>query len=254
MNIKFNLMWPFAFVIMSLSLSCAAPLPVFILNPVDENVPWTMGKRFVKLSNDRIEMRLAFDRTLYDQLVFDAQFINRSSDTIMISPEKFYYCNLVIHKGEEKFAPGKIYAIDPEAQIIFADVQSAKEQADYTNSQTLQLIDAVVDLTGDIVTAGQRKTKEEIREEREEDLERQLDDVATEQEHETATYNINSLRNRWANTAVRKTSLPPNHTISGKIYFPAVKESNKLISANKVKFYFPLQDSAIVVTYKRHIY
>lgn len=71
--------------------SCVTPRVVSQLTPEAAEGHYEMGREYISLKNDSIEVELGFDGMHGENLVFDFVVINRTPQTLAINPSDFYY-------------------------------------------------------------------------------------------------------------------------------------------------------------------
>lgn len=86
MTVFYKLAIPFL-----LLTSCVAPRVHTQIIPDAPEGNFAMGREYISLSNDSIEVELGFDGIYGEQLVFDFVVINRSPFELTINPSDFYY-------------------------------------------------------------------------------------------------------------------------------------------------------------------
>jgi len=215
--------------------SCyVAPNPIFRLQTIDNEHEkfWLNGKEYSNLVGDNYEVIIAYD-DVYDGLVsVDVEISNNDSVAIDVSSKLFtaYYLDYNQNKLK-KYA--RQDAIDPEVQILETDKNQSKENARYAQKSGMKALSSLFELTADIAAIGKEKTKTEIEEEIQEDINKELQDINDENYHNTVESNISNEKYMWAFTALRKTTLPPDFNVNGKIYFPFISHCRYL----KIVFY-----------------
>lgn len=132
-------------VIVLLLTSCAAPRLVIQLIPEAPEGNYEMGREYISLSSDSIDVELGFDGMHGDNLVFDFVVINRTSNELSIDPSDFYYVVLdSVSADSSKFPPRM--AIHPERILHHYDeTLETKQEAKNVNS-VLGFLDAGIGL------------------------------------------------------------------------------------------------------------
>jgi hypothetical protein len=217
-------------VMMFLILMCAwimacfvSPNPVFRLHTVsdEKEVIWLHGKEYSKLTGRDTDVILAFDEVDKFIVSFDAEIINRGSESMLVSSELFtaYYL-------DEKYVEIKNIsrqpAIDPEDKLLQLDKALSKEDARYAQESGNKSIASFFDLAADISSIGTENTDEEKEQEAEEDMNEDIQNDKDENFHTGVITNLSGEKDRWQFSALRKTTLPADHSVDGKIYFPLI--------------------------------
>ncbi len=208
-----------------------APLPTFVLDPAEDNSVWLNGKPIMTKSIDGIDVAVSFAETDDIYLVFDLDIKNRSHETVLVEPERFFYRSLAATKyhyrglktprDTVKETRYPTYALNPEVQLLQLDRQIAREKADRETSEGLDLFIDIVDLAADIATIDEPKTDEEIRDEEEADFERDMTRKAEAAEYRETIRDLGDYRRYWSTVTLRKTTLAPNQSVKGRVYFVA---------------------------------
>lgn len=213
----------YVLIVFALSLtilfSCyVAPKPVFRLKPVAENQTWLFGKEYVTSCNDSVEIALAFDRVMGTNYVFKVEIINKTRRNMLIQPEKCFYVAEIAQVNGVR--TDTVWAIDPENEILKVDKQMSRTFASYKSTQGTYSFLSVLDLVSDVATVGSKKSDEEIKAEKLDDVEQELAELSNEVRYEKKFSTLNEIRNEWEFKALRKTTLPGGYGIQGRIYFP----------------------------------
>ncbi len=225
-------------------LSCyVSPSPIYKLNPVSENKFWLFGQEYTKATNENIEIAFAFERMIDGNLIFDIEITNISDQTILISPENFYFYPMHSIDDSTSNQNNKIFAIDPEMKLHEIDSKMSKETARYKSSDDTYNAISLLDLISDVSTIGKKKTEEEVEKENKEDSDREDNKNVRDENYKNKIYDLNTLRDEWELSTIRKTTLFPNTFIQGRIYFP-FRTNTKYI-----KIYAPLKDDLLTFVF-----
>jgi len=213
---------------MTILFSCyVAPKPVFRLKPAAENQVWLLGKEYVTSCNDSVEIALAFDRVMGTNYVFKVEIINKTRRNMLIQPEKCFYVAEIAQVNGVR--TDTVWAIDPESEILKIDKQMSRTFASYKSTQGTYSFLSVLDLVSDVATIGSKKSDEEIKAEKLDDVEQELAELNNEIRHEQNITNLNNVRKEWEFFALRKTTLPGGYEIQGRIYFPTHQLAKSLV-------------------------
>jgi hypothetical protein len=218
-------------------VSCyVSPSPIYKLNPISDNTFWLFGQEYTKSTHKDVEIAFAFERMIDGNLIFDIEITNISDQTILISPENFYYYPMQSIEDSISNQNNKIFAIDPEMKLHEIDSKISTETARYKSSSDTDDAISLLDLMSDISTIGKKKTEEEVEKENKEDSDREDNKNVRDENYRNRMYDLNILRDEWELSTIRKTTLMPNTFIQGRVYFP-FRTNTKYI-----KIYFPLED------------
>jgi len=213
-----------------ISLFCTGcfvtPRPVYILEPAQETGVWLMGKQFFHSRTDNFKIALAFDQVNYNDYQFQVEITNTGSQPFIISQENFY---LVAYKEiNQHVFIDTFLAIDPEQEILELQKDQSREYASYQSEKANNSLFSFLDLALDIASIGEPKTEEDILREENEDLQRDVDELETELDHEVEIKSLNNDFDRWQYKSLRKTTLPQGYLIRGKIYFPLLEKAKSI--------------------------
>lgn len=242
-----------AFAALLLYFIGCAPLPTFVLDPADGNSTWLHGKQIVSKSDGSFAVAVSFEETEGTNLVFDVNIKNLSDTTALIEPEKFYYRGLALKKDSLYESRYPSYALDPEFQLLQLDRQIAHENANRETSEGLDLFVGLLGVAADIATINEPKTEEQIRNEEEAEFEREMTSKAEAAEYRQTIRDLNDYRSYWKRVTLRKTSLGPNQSVSGKVYF-AAKPFPPMKRMKMIKIYFPVGDKQYDFLFNRTKY
>jgi len=221
------------------------PAPIFKLKPQTNNLEWYKGKEIATLTNDSVSVVISFDRSLNDDYLFDVDITNYSEKTLLVDPEKFNYKTISgIKKQNELFTATA--AKDPEKIILnlqksYSQHKSKMETQAMMYSlgyflqfagQTKALVTNDVELSKHIDHQSHKMKEDEL-----------VDDIQNQKISES----LNNSSYIWEILALRKTSLYPNESISGKVFFP-VNES-----AQTLEFSFPIGEQELKILFKQEV-
>jgi hypothetical protein len=134
-----------------------------------------------------------------------------------------------------------VYALDPERQLQGLDVQIAQANATYETNSGLNAAAGLLQIVGDVATIGQKKTREQLRQE-----DRSSRELEESQENNNLNYSLQSAslaeqRAYWQTAALRKTTLFSGSAVGGKVRIPFSKGTTKMyliIPIGTSRFYF----------------
>jgi hypothetical protein len=231
-------------------VSCSAP-PVLRLSPLADETEWLDGREYARSSAGDIEVAAAFESLDETFVVFDVEITNLSAQAVLVSPEKFYALPLASPQdtvGLLAANHASNFAVDPEIKLLDIDKQMAREQASYATSTGIDAAVSLLDLVITVATIGTEKSEEEIKEEERARRENQIAHQEREIDHNNRLAELKNLKEKWQSTTLRRTTLNPNQTLFGKVYFPANSQ------ARYVKLYFPLGEAEGQVIFEQKKY
>lgn len=221
------------------------PESILKLEPQNNSNDWFKGKEIVTLSNDSVRIRISFDRSQYKDYLFEIDIENISEKNILVEPEKFSY---KMKKGNIKYGDTlkSVYAKDPEKVILELQKANSIHQSNMETQamiyslgyflqfagQTKALVTGDTELSERVYDQTRRTKKNEL-----------IDDISNNRISES----LNNSSYIWEILALRKTTLYPNESISGKVFFP----TNDL--AKSLEFSFPVDQYELKLLYNQEI-
>jgi hypothetical protein len=226
------------FVAIVLIQSCSAPKNIIKLEPQTENTKWLFGQPFAIDSLYGIVYEVGFDRLQDNEYWFDFHITNRSNLPILIDPLHFSYEAYDSLLNVQTMEP--VTAINPEDELIEIDKGLARTDARAKNHVGISLIAAGVDIATGIATLSDDNPRNDhFRTHLFEDAQ------VGRMENQFEAENLNQLRDAWANTTIRKTTLDSNHAMYGKVFFKAIP------GAAFIRLLLPVDDDLIEMDFKQ---
>lgn len=220
--------------------SCSAPKALVKLQPSDEEVKWIYGQEFAKDSVNGIIYEVAFDELIKPNYLFDFDITNRSNLEFEIDPKGFFY--LPLNDSLQPITEQMIFASDPETEILELEKGIAKTEARRKNNFLLSLVAIGIDFTTAAVTVTNDNPNDDyVRT----DLFNlvQADNIVNEFKAES----LNELRDSWANSTIRKTTLEPSYSMQGKVFFPSYE------GASYIQMFLPVDDQFVQILFQQKL-
>jgi hypothetical protein len=232
--------------VLFLLVSCYVPsYKVYNLSVKHDDAIWLNGKELVKLAENNVEVIVNFDHVEHGIVSFDLSIANYTDEAILIIPEKFY-CSVTSHRDARPSVSTEeeiIYALNPEAMILNYDKQIERNYAQTKSDNRTELLFALFDLAEDI--HNKDKKDEEIEQQKIEREEREEMYDKSEKKYITNMNQLKNERNLMQNQALRKTTLLPDHKISGKLYFQIPHSTLAL------QLVLPIEDRNLKLEYEK---
>ena len=190
--------------------SCFSPQPILQLELATEPSSWFYGKEVLTREYDSLRVSLIFEQWAGNELVFATEIINRSSDTVLVAPETFFY---EAFRNDTSQYSTVTPALDPEREILEIEKAIAWERADRRNAFAFDVALAAAAITAQVATAAIS------------DGEGYYDSGSSVGFYFGGTDDgrdvpfLNHLRQQWMYQALRKTSLPPGRAMRGNVVF-----------------------------------
>jgi len=221
------------------------PESIIKLKPDVEKTEWYKGKEIATIENDSVTIKVSFDRSQNNDYLFDIVIENNSERTFLVEPEKFNY---KMKSGKIKYGDtlNLVYAKDPEKVILELQMASSIHQSNIETQAMIYSFGSFLQFAGQTaaLARGDEKLSERIdnqtRRMREDEL---VDDINNNRISES----LDNSSYIWEILALRKTTLFPNESISGTVFFPI----NEL--AKTLEFNFPLNQSSLKLLYFQEI-
>ena len=118
----------FSFLLL-LCWSCMAPRVLTKITPEAPEGHFAMGREYISLGSDHIDVELGFDGMQDENLIFDFVVHNTTSDTLTIQPSDFYYVLLDSANAESSLENARM-AVPPEKVMMYYDktLENRKEE------------------------------------------------------------------------------------------------------------------------------
>lgn len=196
------------------------PRPVIRLEAGQE-VIWNAGRQILHAADSSFSIALMYEKVDSDQYRFQVEIANHDRQTVLISPENFYYT----YKSSETV---RVPATDPESEILELEKKYSRDYASYqTNSGNNSLL-ALFNVVALVATIGEEQTEEEELQTEINNLKVENADLENELElNKNQTQYMNGLT-FWEQKALRRTTLPPGTSVSGLVFFPVKLRSSHL--------------------------
>ena len=199
-------------------LASCVPAPIVRMQAEDNQAnEWNYGKQVVVNRSGGFEARVFFDTYTKKYLIFDVEIINRSEDTVLVSPEDFY---LEANTGATTH---NRYALDPESEILNVEIKRSRQEA---NSKTAALIAGTAVVAGAIaVAASDNDSSSSGNDDNDVDvIPFTYIDVSPVVPPVIATA-LPPDRLFWEDYSLRKTTVPPGYKVVGKVVFERFDEA-----------------------------
>ena len=243
--------------------SCHSPVPISKLKANSTETIWNYGREYTVNESNNITTFVAFERSYDEFLIFNVEVVNNSETSVLISPEESYYIP-VYNKHDNIMFDGvydwemykdsidhvvcwdyKLFSIDPEEKLLEIDMNISRGEAEQKNQATYNIIAASLDVAAGVAIAASDNTSDEdvdewfdLAAERRE--ERRIDEINLQ----NSIVSFKDNRNYWESRVLRKTTLIPNYSINGKVFFPRERCATDYI------FYFSIGSDVLKIEYK----
>ncbi len=217
--------------------SCYGPKNILKLQPQEKNIgKWLYGQQFVADSLNGIIYEIGFSRCQDEQYWFDFSVTNHSNLPILIDPSQF---RMIAYNGYRK--PIKeIAALNPENEILNIEKSLVKTDYREANHTGLSLLAASIDVATAVSTATDDNPDNDF-------LQTHLFEgvQAGREVNAFKAADLETKKEAWENSTIRKTTLEPSYKIQGIVFFPAVRE------ASYVKLSLPVDTNSVEINFEQ---
>jgi len=222
--------------------SCVAPRVSTQIIPEAPEGNFAMGREYISLSNDSIDVELGFDGIYGDQLVFDFVVINRTPYELTVNPSDFYYVVLDSASADTSKLPPRM-ALHPERVLHHYDeTLEARAGAKKTNSIFGILeagFDILISASAFIATDNPAYIADGVFS----TLGTAQHYVSQDKEIQENMALIEEEKDLVKEEIFRTCHLPPGKVISGYVYFPQDAD------ADCYMFCYPIEDQLFQFVY-----
>ncbi len=225
------------------------PDPVYRLRAQapDSTSFWDQGEKVVTHTVDSLQVAVSYARTTDEGHKFRLAFVNRSSDPVTVDPLGIY--GVVTEKLSEeervqvsRYDDGKsdyvvrrdtlptadtLYARNPEQVLLEIDKEQSREEAEAEEAAGLNALSATLDAVSGIADPPQ--TSEERAADAAEDAEEEQEQAERRARRQRRRASLQRRRTRWAQSALRRTTLSPGMRQSGFVVVPVDPDAYTLV-------------------------
>lgn len=209
----------FGLLVSALLIASCAPRPIVRVNPSTAGGVWLWGQHFVFDTTSNVHVYIAFDREFSNnELAFSVEYVNVSNEPFLVDPSQIQVIASPINSA--KYQEKTYYAIDPEQQLLETDMAISRSEAQSKNSA---IVAAIVLGAGIAQTVSDENNNASYEKQA---LHQNMAVAGADLAQATsvaADFNVMRLSNSrqiWETQTLRKTTLPPNMSIQGRILIP----------------------------------
>jgi hypothetical protein len=224
--------------------SCTAPRVVTTITPEAPEGNFAMGREYISLSSEDLEVELGFDGIYGTNLVFDFVVINGSSESLTLQPDDFYYVLINSPTADSSMLPPRM-AVKPDKVMLNYDKLIEDKQGQKKANSFLGILDAGMGLlttTAAIITTenpayladglfGLFGTADYY--------------VSQDKQIKSEMELINEEKELVNEEIFRSCQLGPGEVASGYVYFPKHSDTEYYM------FCFPVKDQLFQFVYKQ---
>lgn len=220
------------------------PAPLYEYEPIDDVSFWDNGQDYIVKETDDITLTVSSDRAGREEAGFYVNVYNRTESVFLLDPYDFSI--LYLAADTSTVIDEHLHAVNPEERLKEIDQMASQEEADFKTDKAVHFTFNIIDFIGDIASIGSRSYGE-VLQDVSNDLERQELMEIREYEHGEIMEQYNQNILFWSQTVLRKTTLGPNNSADGLVFFPINPK------AKFVKLIIPAKDITFEVIYKQNV-
>jgi predicted house-cleaning noncanonical NTP pyrophosphatase (MazG superfamily) len=226
---------------------CIPPEPVITLTPAEQEVRWECGVGLMDKYDKGVSILAGFIENDNGLLSFDVTIKNESQHSVLVDP-KYFEC-----QPHSKYEPGSsrqeqsgilAHAVDPEIKMQQLDSQLAEEHANFQSSNSIAAVGTMLDIVSHVASIFSPLTDEqrEVHRRQDEDTKVRMDDQQAR--HISTVEWLRQEKSFWQTQPVRKTTLLPQESIRGRVFFHLQK-------AKFLKLGYPIGEAYIEMWFKQ---
>jgi hypothetical protein len=236
-------------VLFAVGLTGCSPDPVYRLRAQapDSTSFWDQGKQVVTHTVDSLQVAVSYARTTNEGHKFRLAFVNRSSHPITVDPLGVYAVVTEKLSEEERVQISRyddgstdyvmrrdtlstadtLYARNPERMLLKIDKERSRVEADAEEAAGLDALSATLDAVSEIADPPQ--TPQERTADAAEDAEEDREQAERRARRQRRRASLGRRRARWAQSALRRTTLAPGMRTSGFVIVPVDPRAYTLV-------------------------
>ncbi|MFV0378449.1 MAG: hypothetical protein ACK5JD_14240 [Mangrovibacterium sp.] len=206
------------------------------LQPKDKIERWQSGEEMAVDSTYGIIYEVGFDRIENGYYWFDFNIINQSNMPLLVEPTQF--TALPLDAKMNPLAGQAFAAVDPEQKISELEQSINRNEKVAKNRLGLTLLGIGASIVTNVLLTSDANPRND-------NLVYPLTDaimittLGAGDMAEAGAYNQSQQKAAWENECVRKSTLEPNYSLSGKVFFPYNKKASYL------KMDIPIDDASL---------
>jgi len=224
--------------------SCTAPRVVTKITPEAPEGNFAMGREYISLGSENIDVELGFDGIYGPNLVFDFVVVNGSSEILSIQPKDFYYVLLNSATADSSMLPPHM-AVKPDKVLLNYDQIIEDKQGQKKANSFLGFLEAGVGILA--TTAAFIATENPV----------YISDavfntigtanhyISQDKQIKTELEMINEEKEVVKEEIFRSCQLAPGEVVSGYVYFPEHSETEYYM------FCFPVEQQLFQFVYNQ---
>ena len=219
--------------------SCSTPKSIYRMVPNKKQESyWIQGQEFLVNKKNGVEVALAFNSFVENEIVFELKVTNNSGEPVIADPQKAF---LTYNDNSRNMYS----AVDPERRIIKLQKNINESEAAIDNTETMSIIGTLIYGAAAVASAANDEDEYDRHETGELIYEglRFRDEMEYEKykEQRKISY-MNDRTKYWKEYAFRKTTIQDGYYHNGTLHFISGYSSNMIITipveGMKFNFYY----------------
>jgi hypothetical protein len=224
--------------------SCTAPRVVTQISPEAPEGNYAMGREYISLGSDGINVELGFDGIYGEDLVFDFVVINGTAKTLTIHPKGFYYVLLNSAAADSSMLPPRM-AVHPEKVLLNFDQKIEEKEGEKDANSFLGFLDAGIGLLATTVAFITTENPAYIADAVFNTIGTADHYISQDKQIKSDMEMINEEKELVNEEIFRWCQVAPGEVISGYVYFPEHADTEYYM------FCFPVEDQLFQFVYKQ---
>ncbi len=226
--------------------SCYSPKPIVVLEAKNNVGDWFFGQQVIRMEENGVDLSVAYERESPYEITMNLRIVNRTDEEVLIDPDRYYYT--WFSSEFDTIPKGLIRAENPEFRLMNLDYEITASDAAQANQEIFDLVATTVEATATVAAVVKDRPDEEIESIQILSEARRGISSGVALSREIKYMSLNEQRRMWSREVLRKTTLPPNASIDGKVIFRPSP------TAKRCRFMFPIGQTCITVDFRQWIY
>jgi len=224
--------------------SCTAPRMVTKISPEAPEGHFAMGREYIALGNEHIDVELGFDGIYGSNLVFDFVVFNGSPETLSIRAKDFYYVLLDSATAESSLLPPRM-ALNPDKVLLNYDRMLEDVEGQKKANTVLGFLDAGVGLLATTAAFLSTENPAFISDALFNTMGTANYYISQDKQIKTELAMIDQEKELVDEEILRSIELAPGEHVSGYVYFPRHSD------ASFYMFCFPVEEELFQFVYRQ---
>lgn len=224
--------------------SCTAPRVVTQISPEAPEGNFAMGREYIPLGNDGIDVELGFDGIYGTNLVFDFVVVNHSTKVLSVQPKDFFYMLLDKPTADSSMLPPRM-AVKPDKVLLNYDQIIEEKKGEKKTNSFLGFLDAGVGLLATTAAFVSSHNPAYISDAIFNTMGTANHYITQDKQIKSDLEFISEEKELVNEEIFRSCEVAPGEVISGYVYFPEHADTEYYM------FCFPVEDQMFQFVYKQ---